>query len=125
MMTNSKNWVVDSSATRHIYANKDAFTSYTLVGDDKKVVYLGDSHIAQILGKGKVMMKLTLGKTLALSDVLHVPNIKANLVLVSQLGKVGVKVSFESDRIVMTKNNTLWEKGFVIMGSSCSVSLKL
>ena len=31
MVTNSKNWVVDSGATRHICANKDALTSYTLV----------------------------------------------------------------------------------------------
>ena len=75
-VTNSKNWVVDSSATRHIYSNRDAFTSYTPVGDDEKVVYLGDSHTAQVLGKGKVMLKLTSGKTLALNDVLHVPNIR-------------------------------------------------
>ena len=34
MVTNSKNWVVDSGSTRHIYANRDAFASYTLVGDD-------------------------------------------------------------------------------------------
>ncbi|KAK3417410.1 hypothetical protein EUGRSUZ_H03156, partial [Eucalyptus grandis] len=43
--------------------------------------------------------------TLALNDVLHVPNIWANLVSIALLGKVGVKVSFESDKIVMTKNN--------------------
>ena len=70
MVTNSKNWVVDSSAIRHIYANKDAFTSYTPVGDNKKVGYFGDSHIAQVLRKGKVMLKLTSGKTLALNEVL-------------------------------------------------------
>ena len=44
MVTNSKNLVVDSGATTHICANIDVFTSYTLVGDDEKVVYLGDSH---------------------------------------------------------------------------------
>ena len=59
MVTNSKNWVVYSGIIRHICANKDAFTSYTPVGDDEKVVYLGDSHTAQVLGKGKVMLKLT------------------------------------------------------------------
>ena len=112
MVTNSKNWVVDSSATRHIYANRDPFTSYTLVGDDEKVVYLGDSHTAQVLGKGKVMLKLTSGKTLALSDALHVPNIRENLVSIALLGKVVVKVSFEYDRIVMTKNNIFVGKGF-------------
>ena len=113
MVTNSKNWVVDSGATRHICANRDAFTSYTLIGDDEKVVYLDDS---QVLGKGKVMLKLTLGKTLALNDVLHVPNIRANLVVAALLGKVGVKVSFESDRIVMTKNNIFMGKTFCNQG---------
>ena len=112
MVTNSKNWVVDSSETRHIYANRDAFTSYTLVGDDKKVVYLGDSHTAQVLGKGKVMLKLTSGKTLALNNVLHVPNIRANLVSVVLSEKVGVKVSFEFDKIIMTKNNVFMRKEF-------------
>ena len=126
MVTNSKNLVVDSSATRHICENRDALTSYTPVGDDEKVVYLGDSHITQVLGKGKVMLKLTSRKTLALSDVLHVPNIRANLVSVALLGNVGVKVSFESDMIVMTKNNIFVEKkGFVIMASLYSISLKL
>ena len=116
MVTNSKNWVVDSGATRHICANRDAFTSYTLVGDDKKVVFLGDSHTAQVLGKGKVMLKLTSVKTLVLSDVLHVPNIRANLISVALLGKVGVKVSFEYDRILMTKNNIFVGKGFCNQG---------
>ena len=44
--------------------------------------------------------------------MLHVPNIRANLVSVAILGKVGVKVSFEYDSIVMTKNNIFVEKGF-------------
>ena len=78
--------MVDSSATRHICANIDASIAYTLVGDDKNIVYLGDSHTAQVLGKGKVMLKLTSGKTLALNEMMYVPNIRANLVYVA-LGK--------------------------------------
>ena len=112
MVTNSKNWVVDSGETRHICANIDAFTSYTSVGDDEKVVYLGDSHTTQVLGKGKVMLKLTSRKNVALNEVLHVLNIRANLVYVVLLGKVGVKVSLEFDKIVMTKNNVFVEKEF-------------
>ena len=71
----------------------------------KKVVYLSDSHTNQVLKKGKVMLKLTLGKTLALNEVLHVPNIRENLVSVALLGKLGNKVSFEYDKIVMKKKN--------------------
>ena len=116
MVTNSKKWVVDSGATRHICANSDAFTSYTLIGDDEKVVYLGDSHTPPVLGKGKVMLKLTSEKTLALSDVRYVPDISANLVSVVILRKVWVKVSFEFGRIVMTKNNIFVGKGFCNQG---------
>jgi len=105
-------WVVDSGATRHICANRSAFTSYTSVGDGEEHVYLGDSRTTPVIRKGKVLLILTSGKTLALSDVLHVPCIRVNLIFVALLGKVGVKVSFEYDKIVMTKNNAFVGKGY-------------
>ena len=116
LVANVKDWVVDSGATRHICANRDAFTSYSPVGDGEEQVYLGDSRTANVLGKGKVLLKLTSGKTLALNDVLHVPNIRTNLVSVSLLGKVGIKVSFESDKIIMTRNNVFVGKGYCNQG---------
>lgn len=66
---------VDTEATRHICANREAFASYKLIGDDNDMVYLGDSRTTKVLGKDKVLLKLTSGKTLALMDVLHVPTI--------------------------------------------------
>ncbi|MCH94898.1 hypothetical protein A2U01_0015868 [Trifolium medium] len=79
MVTNVTKWVVDSGATRYICANRDTVTSYTSVGDNEDQVYLGDSKTATVNGKGNVFMKLTSGKTLALSDVLHVPTIRVTL----------------------------------------------
>ena len=108
--------MVDFGATRHICVNIYAFTSYTPEGDDEKFVYLGDSHTARVLGKNKVVLKLTSGKNLALNEVLHVPNIRANLVSIALLGKARVKVSFESDKIIMTKNNAFVGKGFCNQG---------
>lgn len=116
LVTNVSKWVVDSGATRHICANRNVFTSYTSVGDGEEQVYLGDSRTTPVLGKGKVLLKLTSGKTLALNDVLHVPSIRVNLVSVALLSKVGVKVSFESDKIVMTKNNVFVGKGYCDQG---------
>ena len=62
------------------------------------------------------MLKLTLGNTLSLNNVLQVPNIRENLVSIALLGKVGVKVFIEVDRIVMTKNNVFVGKGFCNQG---------
>src|ERR1044072_4190668 len=116
MVSGVRNWVVDSGATRHICGNKDAFSSYTPVGEGEELIYLGDSRTAPVHGKGKVLLKLTSGKTLALKDVLHVPTIRSNLISVALLGKVGVKVSFESDKIVMTKDNVFVGKGYCDQG---------
>jgi len=87
----------------------------------QKCVYLlhkcgGWRRTTPILGKGNVLLKPTSGKTLALNDVLHVPSIRVNLISVALLSKVGVKVSFEFDKIVMTKNNVFVGKGYCDQG---------
>ena len=51
LMANVNDWIVDSRATRHINANRSAFTSYTSVGDEESQVYLGDSRTAQVQRK--------------------------------------------------------------------------
>jgi len=106
--------VVDSRATKQICANKNVFSSYTSVSDGEEQVYLDDSRTTHVQGKGKVLLKLTFGKTLALNDVLHVPSIRINLISVALLSKVGVKVSFEPNKIVMTKRMFLWIRDIVI-----------
>ena len=93
--------MVDFGATEHICANKELYSSFK-EGDDK--IYLTDSRTIKVQGKGKVVLKLTSRKNLQLNDVLYVPEARANLVYVALLGKDGIKVSFESDKIIMTKN---------------------
>jgi len=45
-----------------------------------------------------------------------VPYISVNLIYVTRLGNVRVKVSFESDKIVMTKNNVFVGKRYCDQG---------
>nr|XP_016495334.1 PREDICTED: uncharacterized protein LOC107814434 [Nicotiana tabacum] len=80
IVAHAKEWVVDFGATRHICANQEVFSSYTPVEDDREEVYRGDSSTTKVLGKGKVLLKLTSEKTLVLVDVLHVPTMRANLI---------------------------------------------
>ena len=87
LVTNMKDWMVDYGATRHICGNKSAFTSYTTVKEREEQVLVDDSRSSPVIGKGKVLLKLTFGKVFALNDVLHVPNICWNLVSVSMLVK--------------------------------------
>ena len=111
--------MVDSGATRHIYGNRSAFTSYTTVKEREKQVFMGDSRSTLVIGKGKVLLKLTSGKVFALCDALHVPDIHWNLVLVSLLGKAGVRILFEYDKIVLTRMMHLLEMVIVIRVYLC------
>ncbi|KAJ9703199.1 hypothetical protein PVL29_004828 [Vitis rotundifolia] len=77
---------------------------------------MGDSRSTPMISKWKVLLKLTSGKVLALSDVLHVPEIHWNLVSVSLLGKAGVRILFDFDKIVLTKNEAFVGKGYCNQG---------
>ncbi|KAK9672483.1 hypothetical protein RND81_12G103500 [Saponaria officinalis] len=65
LVGNLVEWIVDTGATRHICTNKDLYKELKDV-DEKEVVYVGNSNKVSVLGIGKVHMKLTSGKVLAL-----------------------------------------------------------
>ena len=75
-------------------------------------MFMGDSRSSPVIGKGKVPLELTSGKLLAHSDVLHVSDIRWNLISVSLLGKVGVRIMFDSNKRVFTKNDAFVGKGY-------------
>ncbi|RVX05571.1 Copia protein [Vitis vinifera] len=112
MVTSMKDWVVDYVATMHIYGNRSVFNSYATIKEGEEQVFMGDSRSTPVIGKGKVLLKLTSGKVFVLCDVLHVLDIRWNLVLVSLLGKAGVRILFDSDKIVLTKNDAFVGKGY-------------
>jgi hypothetical protein len=116
ILTKEKSWVVDSGVTAHICANKNMFTSYKYIGEGVENVILSDSRTATVLGKGKVNLKLTSGKILSLSNVLHVPDMNYNLVCVSILSKAGIKTIFDSDKVLLSKCGGFVGKGFYSNG---------
>ena len=59
---------------------------------------------------------MTSGKTLTLKNVLHVPEIRKNLVSTSLLVKNGFKVVFVSDKVVISKNDMYVGKGYLSDG---------
>ena len=73
---------------------------------------MGDSGIARVAGRGKTLLKFTLGKSLALHSVLHVPNMCRNLVFGFLLNKAGLKIVFESNKIIFSQNGDFVGKGF-------------
>ncbi|GJT09221.1 DNA polymerase zeta catalytic subunit-like protein [Tanacetum coccineum] len=69
-------------------------------------MFMGNGTSSKIEGKGKVILNLTSGKDLVLSNMLHVPNITKNLISGPILSNKGFKLVIESDKIVITKGGT-------------------
>ena len=74
---------------------------------------MGNSSTSKIVGQGKVILKMTSGKKLTLNNVLHVPDIRKNLVSGSLLSQKGFKLVFVSDKFVLTKNGMYVGKGYM------------
>ena len=51
VVTNMKNWIVDSRPTRNICGNRSAFTSYTTVKEEEEQVFMGDSRSSLVIGE--------------------------------------------------------------------------
>ena len=115
MVSNVKGWWIDTGATRHICGDKNLFSEYKHMDDGEKL-YMGNSSALNVEGKGNVLLKFTSGKVVTLTDVLHVPEIRKNLVSGPILSKKGFKLVFESDRFILTKAGMYVGKGYLTEG---------
>ncbi|KAL0405006.1 UNVERIFIED_CONTAM: putative germin-like protein 2-1 [Sesamum radiatum] len=77
LVDNPREWWIDTGATRHICSDKEMFSTYTPINGRK--LFMGNSATSNIVGLGKVVLKMTSGKELTLIDVLHVPDIRKEL----------------------------------------------
>ena len=71
-------WVLDFGASFHATPHRDYFINY--VQGDFGLVYLGDNEPCQIIGKGKVRIKLQNGNHWLLHEVSHDPKLSRNLI---------------------------------------------
>ncbi|KAK4399476.1 hypothetical protein Sango_1423100 [Sesamum angolense] len=78
LVDNPIEWWIDTGATRHICSDKEMFSTYTPINERK--LFMGNSATSNIVGIGNVVLKMTSGKELTLIDVLHVTDIRKNLV---------------------------------------------
>ena len=115
MVSNVKGWWIDTGATRHICGDKNLFSEYNHMDDGEKL-YMGNSSASNVERKGNVLLKFSSGKVVTLTDVLHVPEIRKNLVSGPILSKKGFKLVFESDRFILTKAGMYVGKGYLTEG---------
>ena len=77
---------------------------------------MGNSATFEIKGQGKVILKMTFGKELTLTNVLYGPKIRKNLVSGSLLNNHGFQLVFESNKFVLSNSGMYVGKGYMSDG---------
>ncbi|XXG85845.1 hypothetical protein AAC387_Pa11g0861 [Persea americana] len=114
LVGNTREWWVETGATRHVCCNKEMFSTYQASNGEQ--LFMGNFATSKVESQGQVVLKMTSGKELTLNNVLHVPDIRKNLLSGSLLSKKGSKLVFESDKFVLTKSEMYVGKGYMSDG---------
>nr|GEX46897.1 zinc finger, CCHC-type [Tanacetum cinerariifolium] len=96
-------WWVDSGATVHVCKDRCWFKTYESL-DDGSILHMGNESTSLVHGRGCVDLKFSSGKIVSLFNVLHVSNIRKNLVSSSVLNNCGYKQVIESNKFVLSKH---------------------
>ncbi|KAH0686950.1 hypothetical protein KY284_017503 [Solanum tuberosum] len=98
----SPTWVVDSGATDHMTSLSHLFISYSPCPSYKKIT-IADGSVITVVGQGDI----SLGKSLILKDVLHIPKLSANLISIQKLTKDSkCQVTFFPSYCLFQEQNT-------------------
>ncbi|GJU65264.1 zinc finger, CCHC-type containing protein [Tanacetum coccineum] len=96
-------WWVDSGATVHVCKDRCWFKIYESLNDGS-ILHMKNESTALVHGRGCVDLKFSSRNIVSLFNVLHVPNIRKNLVSSSVLNNCGYKQVIESNKFVLSKH---------------------
>ncbi|GJZ08135.1 zinc finger, CCHC-type containing protein [Tanacetum coccineum] len=96
-------WWVESGVTVHMCKDRCRFKTYESLNDGS-ILHMENESTALVYGRSCVDLIFSFGKIVSLFNVLHVPNIRKNLVSSSILNNSGYKQVIESDKFVLTKH---------------------
>ncbi|GJY69340.1 zinc finger, CCHC-type containing protein [Tanacetum coccineum] len=105
-------WWVDSGATVHVCKDRCWFKTYESLNDGS-ILHIGNESTTLVHGRGCVDLKFSSGKIVSLFNVLHVPNIRKNLVSSSVLNNCGYKQVIESNKFVLSKHGVFIGFGYL------------
>lgn len=103
-------WLLDSGATHHICKHRNWFNNYKRISNE--IIYSADSHSKgdlNAIGIGDINIETSVNNnvfSLTLQNVYHVPNIRRNLLSVSQIEMKNKKLIFNNGGVKILNKRT-------------------
>ncbi|GKC54009.1 zinc finger, CCHC-type containing protein [Tanacetum coccineum] len=109
---NKANGSGTKGATVHACKDRCWFKTYESLNDGS-ILHMGNESTALVHRRGCVDLRFSSGKVVSLLNVLHVPNIRKNLISSSVLNNCGYKQVIESNKFVLSKHDVFIGFGYL------------
>ncbi|GFY93027.1 hypothetical protein Acr_08g0014230 [Actinidia rufa] len=102
-------WVLDSDSAYHLCRDREVFSTYAAC---EGRIWMANNTASRIVGRGSVRFRMADGKSVTLTEVRHVPNLRKNLISIGMLDAKGCSFDASGGILRVSKGNKemLWGK---------------
>eukprot|EP01018_Ginkgo_biloba_P022085 Gb_26323 [translate_table: standard] len=100
IVSNPDIWYIDSGASQLMTSHRECFITY-LIFEKGVGSFWGDDSSDEINGQGVCSVQLSNGVCKDVHDARHVPGLTKNLLSISRIADIGIKVEFNSDSYLL------------------------
>ncbi|GFZ11150.1 hypothetical protein Acr_22g0005480 [Actinidia rufa] len=102
-------WVLDSSSAYHLCRDREMFSTYAAC---EGRIWMANNTSNRVVGRGSVRFRMADGRSVTLTEVRHVPNLRKNLISIGMLDSKGCNFDASGGTLRVFKENKemLWGK---------------
>ncbi|GFZ11618.1 hypothetical protein Acr_23g0000030 [Actinidia rufa] len=102
-------WVLDSGSVYHLCRDREVFSTYAAC---EGRIWMANNTSSRVVGRGSVRFRMADGRSVTLTEVRHVPNLRKNLISIGMLDSKGCRFDASGGILRVSKGNKemLWEK---------------
>ncbi|GFY95000.1 hypothetical protein Acr_10g0003850 [Actinidia rufa] len=102
-------WVLDSGSAYHLCKDREVFSTYAAC---EGRIWMANNTASRVVGRGSVWFRMADGRSVTLTEVRHVPNLRKNLISIGMLDAKGSSFDASGGILRVSKGNKemLWGK---------------
>ncbi|GFS38397.1 hypothetical protein Acr_00g0057270 [Actinidia rufa] len=102
-------WVLDSGSAYHLCRDREVFSTYAAC---EGRIWMANNTCSRVVGRGSVRFRMVDGRSVTLTEVRHVPNLRKNLISIGMLDAKGRRFDASGGTLRVSKGNKemLWGK---------------
>ena len=95
-------WVLDSGSAYHLCRDREVFSTYAAC---EGLVRMANNTASRVVGKWSVRFRMADGRSVTLTEVRHVPNLRKNLISMGMLDSKGCSFEASGGTLRVSKGN--------------------